>query len=108
MTRPEKRGAAIAPMEMSRSVTLRIAAALLGGYAFTWGFVSLGVAVTFAAGMAFHDAEHMSYLLGFLIYLVAFLWAFAARSLKRVWAVLAGGGAAMAVAASCVQYFKLV
>ena len=46
-------------------VALRIAAAVLGGYAFCWGFV--------------------------------------ARSLPRVWLVLAGGGALMAGAASLVQ-----
>lgn len=107
MTRPDKRDAAIAPMATPRAVVLRVAAALLGGYAFTWGFVSLGVAGMFAGGMAFHDAEHLSYILGFLLYLVAFLWAFAAHGLTRIWTVLAGGGAAMAAAAACVQYLKL-
>ena len=107
MTRPDNRGAAQAAWTMRWSPALRVAAALLGGYAFSWGFVSLGVAGMFAAGMAFHDAEHLSYILGFLVFLTAFVWAFSARSLARVWLALAGGGAAMAGVASFVQYLKL-
>ena len=53
---------------------LRIAAAVLGGY-----------------------------MLGMLLYLSAFLWAFAAPRLSRVWLVFAGGGALMAVLASLLQ-----
>lgn len=85
-------------------LVLRIAAAVLGGYAFTWGFIALGVAGLFAAGMEFHDAENLSSILGLLVFLVVFLWAFAARGLPRVWLVLAGGGALMAGAASLVQH----
>ncbi|AVS73753.1 iron uptake protein [Paracidovorax cattleyae] len=76
---------------------------MLGGYAFTWGFIALGIGLLFAAGMDFHDAETLGYILGFLAFLVAFLWAFAARSLARVWLVLAGGGALMTGAAWLVQ-----
>lgn len=83
----------------------RIAAALLGGYAFTWGLIALAMALPFAAGMHFHDAEHLGAIVGLLAYLVVFLWAFAAHSLARVWAVLLGGGALMAAAASLVQHF---
>lgn len=82
---------------------LRIAAAVLGGYAFTWGFMALGLAVLYALGMAFHDAEHLGAMLGILLYLAVFLWAFAAPSLARAWAVLAGGGALMAGAAWLMQ-----
>lgn len=84
-------------------VVLRIAAAMLGGYAFTWGFIALGLAGLYALGMPFHDAEHLSSILGLLAFLVVFLWAFAARSLVRLWLVLAGGGALMAAAASLLQ-----
>ena len=58
------------------NIASRIAAGVLGGYAFTWGFI---------------------------VFLVVFLWAFAARSVLRVWGVLAGGGALMAGAAWLVQ-----
>jgi len=81
----------------------RIAAAVLGGYAFCWGFIAIGIAGLFALGMPFHDAEHLSGLLGMLVFLVVFLWAFAARSMVRLWGVLLGGGALMAGAATLVQ-----
>ena len=86
-----------------RHVLLRIAAAVLGGYAFCWGFVALGMAGLFALGMSFHDAEHLCAMLAFLLYVTVFCWAFATRSLARVWAVLAGGAALMAGAASLLQ-----
>jgi hypothetical protein len=81
----------------------RIAAAILGSYAFCWGFIAISMALLFAAGMSFHDAEHLCSILAMLIYLGLFCWAFAARSLPRVWVVLAGGGALMAGAATLVQ-----
>lgn len=84
-------------------IVSRIAAGMLGGYAFTWGFIALGIGLLFAAGMPFHDAESLSYILAFLIFLIAFLWAFAATDLARVWLVLAGGGALMTGAAWLVQ-----
>lgn len=85
----------------------RALAAILGGYAFCWGFVALGVAGLYALGMAFHDAEHLSSILAFLVYVAVFIWAFAARSLVRVWVVLLGGGALMAGAASLIQLMLL-
>lgn len=81
----------------------RVAAAVLGGYAFAWGFIAACASLMFAAGMGFHDAEFLASLLGVLAFLVAFLWAFAARRLWVVWAVLAGGGAVLAAAGSLVQ-----
>ncbi|MBB1601821.1 iron uptake protein [Variovorax sp. UMC13] len=81
----------------------RIAAGMLGGYAFTWGFIALLIGLLFAAKMEFHDAEALGYILGFIVFLGVFLWAFSARSLARVWLVLAGGGALMSGAAWLVQ-----
>lgn len=88
-------------------IVSRIAAGVLGGYAFTWGFIALGIGLLFAARMEFHDAEALGYILGFIVFLVAFLWAFSAASLHRVWLVLAGGGALMAAAAWAVQHAVL-
>lgn len=85
----------------------RILASVLGAYAFTWGLMALGIALLYAAGMEFHDAEHLSAIIGFLVFLGLFLWAFAARSLWRVWLVLAGGGLLMTGAASLVQQMLL-
>jgi hypothetical protein len=82
---------------------LRIAAAVLGGYVFCWGFIGLAMAGLYALGMKFHDAEHLGGMLAFLFYLGAFCWAFVTPSLLRAWLALAGGGAAMAVAASLLQ-----
>lgn len=85
------------------NTALRIAAGMLGGYAFTWGFIALAIGLLVAARFDFHDAETLGTILGFLVFLVVFLWAFAARSVVRVWSVLAGGGASMAGAAWLVQ-----
>lgn len=81
----------------------RTSAAMLGGYALSWGVIAFGTAALYAAGLEFHDAEHLSYILGLLVFLIAFLLAFAARSLPRVWLVLLGGGAVLAGAASLLQ-----
>jgi hypothetical protein len=82
----------------------RIAAALLGGYVFCWGFIALGLAGLFALGMPFHDGEHLLAILAFPLFVAVFCWAFVARSLPRVWLVLAGGGALMAGAGALIQY----
>lgn len=88
-------------------VSSRIAAAILGGYAFNWGIMALAVALLFAAGMEFHDAEHLGYIIGFLVYLTVFLWAFASRSLVRTWLLLAGGGVLIVLLASLIQSLLL-
>jgi hypothetical protein len=86
-----------------RQLVQYIAAAVLGGYAFTWGFIAFGIASLFALGMEFHDAESLASILGFIVFLVVFLWTFTVRSLRRIWLTLAGGGALMAGAASLIQ-----
>jgi hypothetical protein len=75
-------------------VLARVTAALFGGYGFTWGCTALSAVLLFAAGMDLTEANGLANLLGFVLYLVVFCWAFAARRLRRVWAVLAGGGTA--------------
>jgi len=76
-------------------IVSRIAASLLGGYAFAWGFTTLGIVLGLGLGMPYGEAQTLLFLLAFLVFLVSFCWAFAAKSSARVWAVLAGGGAAM-------------
>jgi hypothetical protein len=76
-------------------VVSRIAAAILGGYAFVWGFTTLLIAVALAFELPYGDAQTTAYLSAFLVFLGVFLWSFAARRITLVWAVLAGGGAAM-------------
>jgi hypothetical protein len=81
----------------------RIAASLLGGYAFTWGITTLGITGLVALGVDYHEAHTVLMLLAFLFFLGAFLWAFAARSLARVWLVLGLGGVCMTGAAWLLQ-----
>lgn len=76
-------------------IASRVAASLLGGYAFVWGFVTLGMALLLLGGMEYDEARVLCQLLAFLVFLACFCWAYAAASVRRVWAVLAGGGALM-------------
>jgi hypothetical protein len=76
-------------------IASRVAASLLGGYAFVWGFVTLGIALLLLAGMPYDDARTLCFLLAFLVFLSCFCWAYVPASVARVWGVLAGGGAAM-------------
>lgn len=77
----------------------RIAAAIFGGYAFVWGFTTLLIALALSARLPYGDAQTTAYLLAFLVFLGVFLWAFAARRVTVVWAVLAGGGVTMSALA---------
>ena len=81
----------------------RIGAAVLGGYAFCWGFIALLHSGLYALGMPFHDGEHLSAILGVLLFLVVFLWSFAARRVGVTWAVLLAGGGVMTGAAALIQ-----
>lgn len=76
---------------------------MLGGYAFVWGFTTLMVVLGTALGVSYGDALTAVYLVAFLVFLAVLLWAFAARSVARVWSVLAGGGAIMSAAAWMVS-----
>lgn len=80
-----------------------MAAAIVGGYAFAWGFTALGVAGLVALGTAYHEAEAAAHMLAFLLFLAVFLWAFAAAGLGRVWLVLGGGALLMTAAAEILQ-----
>ncbi|MGH6614389.1 hypothetical protein [Sphingomonas sp.] len=85
------------------ALSARTLFALVGGYVFCWGVIALCAAGAFALGAAFHDGETLGSILALLLYPAAFLWAFAARGLWRAGAVLVGGGALMAAAASLIQ-----
>lgn len=74
-------------------VIARIVVSVLGGWVFVWGCIAAGIALLVASGMPFDEARKLMHLLAFLIYLVAFFWAFAAASLLRAAVVLLGGGA---------------
>jgi hypothetical protein len=80
-------------------IAARLAASLIGSYAFVWGFVSLASALGLRVGLAYDDALQLACWLGLLVFVASLCGAFAAASLQRVWAVLAGGGALMSGAA---------
>lgn len=80
-------------------IVSRVAASLFGGYAFTWGFVTLSIGLLLLSGMPYNEARTLVYLLAFLVLLFVFCWSFVAVSLARVWLVLAGGGIVMTAAA---------
>lgn len=92
-----------AHISFRQPAVLYVTAAVVAGYTFTWGFIALGTAGLFAAGMEFHDAENLASVLGLLLYLAVFLWVFTERSVARAWLVLVGGGALMAGVASLIQ-----
>lgn len=90
------------PVSTTR-IMLHVAAAVPGGYAFTWGFIAATTSLLCAAGMGFHDAEFLATLLGLLVFLGLFLWTFATSRPARALAVFAGGGLVLAALGSLVQ-----
>lgn len=64
----------------------RIAAALLGGYVFTYAFTA---ALARLLPMSKADALIVSSLPAFVVYTLAILWAFGCRSAWRAWAGMA-------------------
>src|SRR5688572_15472186 len=80
-------------------IASRVAASLLGGYGFVWGFISLGTALGVVAGMPYGDAHTLLRMLAFLVFLAGFCWAFTTRSLLRVWLTFAAGGGLMTLGA---------
>ena len=83
----------------SLRIASRVTAAVAGGWAFTWGFVSIAVTGLVALGLPYAEAHTAAMLLGFVVYLAVFCSAFAAASLARVWIALAGGATLMTGAA---------
>jgi len=75
----------------------RLCAGVVGSYAFTWGFIALLAGGLLSLGLEFHEATDLAWMLGLLVYLVSFCFAFVSNSLPRVWLVLGGGGALMTV-----------
>lgn len=77
------------------AVASRFSAAIVGGYAFAYGFVGVATLAGFCAGLGFFEAQTLAQMLGFLVYLGALLYGFVARRTARVWLSLGGGGAVM-------------
>jgi hypothetical protein len=84
-------------------ITARVAAAVFGSYAFSWGFAAAGVAALVGPGVEYHDAEMGVLMLALLVFLGLFLWSFVVSSTYRLWAVLAGGASLLFAAAWAIQ-----
>ena len=83
-------------MQGAAHVASRLLAAVGGGYALTAAVVPLAALLLAATGLARSEATTLAMMLGFVFYAVLLLWAFSVRSLARLWAVVAGGTAALA------------
>lgn len=68
------------------STISRIAAALLGGYLFTYAFTA---ALARLLPLDKVDALIIATLLSFLVYTLAILWVFTCRSARKAWAGMA-------------------
>lgn len=79
------------------ALALRIAGAIVGGYAVTALAVAACSAALAHAGMARSEAVALCAMLGFVLYLVLALWAFAVRSVLRLWLVLGALSALLAL-----------
>lgn len=90
-------------MPTRAQILSRIAASLLGGWAFVWGFVTMTITGQVALGQPYGEAHTAAMLLAFVVFLFVFCWSFAAASLVRVWAVLVGGALLMTGAAWLLQ-----
>lgn len=84
--------APVSALRRRASVLSRVLAAVPLGYAFSAGMVALGsVALPLATGLARSEAVFLASMLGFVVYLVALIWAFSERRLWMVWARLSAG-----------------
>lgn len=90
-------------MPTRTQIVSRIAASLLGGWAFVWGFVTLAISAQVFLGQPYAEAHTATMLIAFLLFLVVFCWSFAAGSLPLVWAVLVGGALFMTGAGWLLQ-----
>lgn len=75
-------------------LTIRVMAAVLGGYGLTALLVALLAALLVLAGLQRSEAVVSASIAGFLIYLALLVWAFSAVRLRTLWTGLAAGSGA--------------
>lgn len=83
-----------APKRWSRrgSLTLRVLAAIGGGYACTVSLASAAAQLLALSGStARSEAVILTAMLGFILYLVLLMWSFSEPRLWRVWSLLLAG-----------------
>lgn len=82
------------------AIIARTAAAILGGYAIAGGSAALlAAALPLLTGTSRADSALGATMLAFVVYLVAIVWAFAERSLARLYLVQCAGAAILFLAA---------
>jgi hypothetical protein len=86
------------PAHRRAAIVSRLLAAIVGGWVFALGFVMLGLALGRRAGLSYDDAQTLSCLLVFVVYVATVCWSFTPASGARVWGVLVGGGVLMCAA----------
>jgi hypothetical protein len=74
-------------------LTLRLLAAIPGGYAFSAVWVAALGGLLVYAGLQRSDAVVLAAMLGYLFFLVFLVWCFAQRSVARIWTVTLAGSA---------------
>ncbi len=80
----------------------RALAAVLAGYAFAYAFAAFA---SLALPLARAEAVVTASMLSFVVYLIAVVWAFAARSAARAWAALLAGSALFGAAALGLKFW---
>ena len=85
----------------------RVLLSLIGSYLFTCSFIAFAIAVLVALGVGFHEAEAALMMIGFLLFLPLFLWAFSMQKLLKVWLVLVSGSSFMVAIAWGLQQMIL-
>lgn len=73
-----------------RPVGQRLFLAVVGGYFLTTALVALS-ASALSRLMARNEAVILTSMLGFVLYLILLIWAFADSQLQRLWCILGGG-----------------
>lgn len=82
------------------SMTFRVLAISVGGYAFTAGCVALSGMALHAMGVPLSDAMLATILLGYVFYIAVVMWGFAdRRTLFRPVAILVGAALTMKMSA---------
>ena len=78
-----------------RPLVSRVAASLLGGYAFVWGFTTLGIALgCWPPACPTAKRRRSAFLLAFLVFLVCFLLGVRRREPARACGPCSAGGGA--------------
>ena len=92
-TSPNRRHNRARKLRAGLVLAFRLLSIVVGGYFLSAALTALGAAGLVSLGMDRSEAVVLMSMLGFIIYLLVLIWAFAERSLPRLLAVTLGGTA---------------